>query len=381
MSELRFPPVRLPPEAFAVRERVRAFLEAERAAGRFTPDVDSWGRFDPDFSRRAGQAGFIGMTWPKAYGGGEYSPLSRFVVACEMLAAGAPCGAHWIADRQSGPQILRHGSEWARRTLLPRIAAGECYFAIGMSEPNSGSDLASVRTRARREGESWIIEGSKIWTSRAHQVHYLIALTRTGEPGPDRHQGLTQFIIDLKAPGVTIRPIRNLAGGHEFNEVFFDGVRVGDECRIGEAGEGWRMVTGELAFERSGPDRFLSDYRLLIALIDHLGLQAGEEGGRAVGRLVTHLGALLAMSQAVAGLLAAGEDPAVEAALVKDVGTRFEREIPEIARRFLPAPIRRPAEGFERALGRVMLHAPSYTLRGGTREILRGIIARGLGLR
>jgi alkylation response protein AidB-like acyl-CoA dehydrogenase len=387
MAELRFPPVRLPAEARAVREKVRAFLHDELEAGRFTPDVDSWGRFDPEFSRRAGRAGFIGMTWPKAYGGGEYSALSRFVVACEMLAAGAPCGAHWIADRQSGPQILRHGSELARRTLLPRIAAGECYFAIGMSEPNSGSDLASVRTRARREGDAWVIDGSKIWTSRAHQVHYLIALTRTGDPGPDRHQGLTQFIVDLKAPGVTIRPIHNLAGGHEFNEVFFDGVRVGDEWRIGEVGEGWRMVTGELAFERSGPDRFLSDYRLLTALIDHLGVEAkavevGAEEARAVGRLVAHLGALLSMSQAVAGLLAAGENPAVEAALVKDVGTRFEREIPEVARRFFSGPVRSGgADYFERALGRVMLHAPSYTLRGGTREILRGIIARGLGLR
>ena len=299
-----------------------------------------------------------------------------------MLAAGAPCGAHWIADRQSGPQILRNGSERARREILPRIAAGECYFAIGMSEPNSGSDLAATRTSARRDGEDWLINGQKIWTSNAHRAHYLIALTRTGEAGPDRHGGLTQFIVDLSRPGVTVRPIRNLAGGHEFNEVFFDDYRVPDDIRVGGVGEGWRMVTSELAFERSGPDRFLSDYRLLVELIERLRENPGAREEIAIGRLVAHLAALLRMSTAVAGLLDRGENPAVEAALVKDVGTAFEREIPEIARLLVASQPSFDAEDpFSQALAQVMLHAPSFTLRGGTREILRGMIARGLGLR
>ena len=123
----------------------------------------------------------------------------RFVITQEMLAAGAPCFAHWIADRQSGPQILRHGSERAKRLLLPRICRGECFFGIGMSEPDSGSDLAAVRTRAVRRDGGWVINGSKIWTSNAHRVHYLIALVRTGDAGEDRHGGLTQFIVDLVA--------------------------------------------------------------------------------------------------------------------------------------------------------------------------------------
>ncbi len=382
MQAFRFDAIDLPPEAIAARARVRAFLAEEGARRDFVPYRNSWNSFDPDFTRRAGAAGFIGVTWPRAYGGAEQSPLVRFVITAEMLAAGAPCGAHWIADRQSGPQILRNGSERARREILPHIAAGECYFAIGMSEPNSGSDLAATRTSARRDGEDWLINGQKIWTSNAHRAHYLIALTRTGEAGPDRHGGLTQFIVDLSRPGVTVRPIRNLAGGHEFNEVFFDDYRVPDDMRVGGVGEGWRMVTSELAFERSGPDRFLSDYRLLVELIERIRENPGAREEIAIGRLVAHLAALLRMSTAVAGLLDRGENPAVEAALVKDVGTAFEREIPEIARLLVASQPSFDAEDpFSQALAQVMLHAPSFTLRGGTREILRGMIARGLGLR
>ncbi len=382
MQGLRFDAVELPRAAAEARARVRAFLRAERAAGHYAAHRNSWNSFDPAFSRRAGAAGFIGITWPRAYGGAEQSSLVRFVVTAEMLAAGAPCGAHWIADRQSGPQILRHGSERVKHEILPRIVAGECFFAIGMSEPDSGSDLAAVRTRAVRDDAEWVINGAKIWTSNAHRAHYLIALTRTGEAGPDRHGGLTEFIIDLARPGVSVRPIHNLSGGHEFNEVVFQDYRVPDDMRVGAVGEGWRMVTSELAFERSGPDRFLSDYRLLVELIERLRGQDDPRSAEALGRLVAHLAALLRMSTAVAGLLDRGENPAVEAALVKDVGTQFEREIPEIARLLVSCePSLEEDDRFAETLAHVTLHAPSFTLRGGTREILRGMIARGLGLR
>src|SRR3954468_2285777 len=264
MRAFRFESLTLPPEADAMRRKVRAFLKEERDNGRYAAHRTSWSTFDPEFSKRAAKAGFIGMTWPKQYGGGEYSNLQRFVVTEEMLAAGAPGGAHWIADRQSGPQILRHGSEKAKRSIIPRICSGECFFGIGMSEPDSGSDLAAVRTRAERRDGGWVINGSKIWTSNAHRVHYLIALVRTGDAGEDRHAGLTQFIVDLSQRGVTVRPIHNLSRGHEFNEVFFRDYFVAEDMMVGKEGEGWSMVTGELAFERSGPDRVLSDYRLLL---------------------------------------------------------------------------------------------------------------------
>ena len=383
MQAFRFDAPPLPPEALEARRRVRAFLAEECGGGRYVPHRCSWSTFDPEFSRRAGQAGFIGIPWPREFGGQGQTSLVRFVVAMEMLAAGAPCGAHWVADRQSGPQILRHGSERARREILPRVCKGECFFGIGVSEPDSGSDLAAVRTRARRQGEGWLIDGSKIWTSQAHRVHYLIVLARTGDAGEDRHGGLTQFIVDMAAPGVTVRPIHNLSGGHEFNEVFFRECFVPDDMRLGDEGAGWSMVTGELAFERSGPDRFLSDYRLLVELIDAIGTQPDARQAAEVGRLVSHLAALLRMSSSVATMLDEGRSPNTEAALVKDVGTAFEREVPEIARLLLPVQpsVDDHSLRVTETLAHVMLHAPSFTLRGGTREILRGIIARGLGLR
>jgi alkylation response protein AidB-like acyl-CoA dehydrogenase len=214
-------------------------------------------------------------------------------------------------------------------------------------------------------------------------VHYLIALVRTGEAGEDRHGGLTQLIVDMAQPGVTVRPIHNLAGGHEFNEVHFADYFVPDDMMVGAEGQGWSLVTQELAFERSSPDRFLSDYRLLVETINRVGGEPDRWQAAEIGRLVAHLVALRRMSGAIAGLLDQGKSPNIEAALVKDVGTAFEREIPEVARRLLAAEPSLDAQDdvFAETLGHVVLHAPAYTLRGGTREILRGIIARGLGLR
>ena len=373
----------LPPEAEDARRRVRAFLADEQAHGRYAPHRSSWTTFDPAFSARAGAAGLIGVTWPKEYGGQGLSSFSRFVITGEMLAAGAPCGAHWIADRQSGPQVLRHGSERATRDILPRICAGTCFFGIGMSEPESGSDLAAVRTKGVKVDGGWVINGSKIWTTNAHLVHYLIALVRTGDAGEDRHGGLTQFLIDTAQPGVTIRPINDIAGKHEFNEVFFTDHFVPDDMMVGAEGQGWSMVTAELAFERSGPDRFLSDYRLLVELIERVGPEPDDRQAVEIGRLVAHLSALLRMSNSVASLLDEGRSPNTEAALVKDVGTAFEREIPEIARRLVPIEpsLEDAGDHLSEVLADVTMRAPSFTLRGGTREVLRGVIARGLGLR
>lgn len=365
------------------RRRVRAFLAAELARGSFKPWQVTWTTFDRAFSRRAGEAGFIGMTWPRAFGGQEASALERYVVVEEMLAAGAPCGAHWIADRQSGPQILKHGSERARREILPRIARGECAFGIGMSEPDSGSDLAAVRTRAEKVEGGWVINGTKVWTTNAHQVDYLITLVRTAPAGERKHEGLTQMITPTDAPGISVRPILDLSGHHEFNEVHFENYFVPDDMLVGEPGSGWAMVTAELAYERSGPDRYLSAWQLLAALVDRVGPQPDRHQSVQVGRLVAHAMALRRMSTVIAGLLDRGANPQVEAALVKHAGTGFEREIPEIARLLVDRGCGGDAGAtrFDEALRQVTLTAPSFTLRGGTREILRGVIARGLGLR
>lgn len=382
MHAFRFESLTLPPEAEEMRRKVRAFLQEERDTGRYAAHRTSWSTFDPEFSKRAAKAGFIGMTWPKQYGGGEYSNLQRFVVTEEMLAAGAPGGAHWIADRQSGPQILKHGSERARQLILPKIAAGECYFGIGMSEPDSGSDLAAARTKADKVEGGWVINGTKIWTSNAHRVHYLIVLARTEPPSENRHAGLSQFIVDTGSEGIEIRPIMNLSGGHEFNEVFFKNCFVPDDMMIGRPGEGWTGVTGELAFERAGPDRFMSDIRLLVEVVDKIGREPNERQAVEIGRLAAHFAALRRMSSSIAGLLERGESPVTEAALVKDVGTAFEREVPEMVRKLLPIEASLDDDDeYSQAMAHVLLHAPSFTIRGGTPEILRGMIARGLGLR
>jgi alkylation response protein AidB-like acyl-CoA dehydrogenase len=382
MRAFRFESLTLPPEADEMRLKVRAFLKEERDNGRYAAHRTSWSTFDPEFSKRAAKAGFIGMTWPKQYGGGECSNLQRFVVTEEMLAAGAPGGAHWIADRQSGPQILKHGSERARELILPKVAAGECYFGIGMSEPDSGSDLAAARTKADKVEGGWVINGTKIWTSNAHRVHYLIVLARTEPPSENRHAGLSQFIVDTGSEGIEIRPIMNLSGGHEFNEVFFKNCFVPDDMLIGKPGEGWTRVTGELAFERAGPDRFMSDIRLLVELVDKIGREPNERQAVEIGRLAAHFATLRRMSSSIAGLLERGESPVTEAALVKDVGTAFEREVPEMVRKLLPIEASLDDDDeYSQAMAHVLLQAPSFTIRGGTPEILRGLIARGLGLR
>lgn len=380
MMKFQFPAVTLPPNAQQLREEVRAFLARELQSGGFTPALGAMVADNAAFSRKCGEQGWLGMTWPKQYGGHERSALERYVVVEELLAAGAPVMAHWIADRQSGPQILRHGSERAKKMILPEIAAGRCFFAIGMSEPDTGSDLASVRTRAMKTDGGYKVTGRKIWTSFAHKANYLIALVRTSGSPEQRHVGLTQLIIDMKTPGISIRPIFNIHGGHDFNEVTFDDVFVPEDMTVGGEGNGWNMVTSELAFERSGPDRFMSSYQLLVAAFDEAGRKPTDHQAVELGRLVAHLATLRRMSTSIAGLLNEGLSPVTEAAVVKDLGTTLEQETPEVVRRVLPAEEHRGSDYL--ALQRLsQLQCVSYSIRGGTREILRGMIARGLGLR
>ncbi|MEK6462987.1 acyl-CoA dehydrogenase family protein [Pseudonocardia alni] len=386
LPELVPDPVELPAGLADLRAEVRSFLDDERNAARWTPRADVWlSGWDESFSRRLGERGWLGMTIPTEYGGHGRTALERYVVTEELLAAGAPVAAHWISDRQIGPSLLRHGTEDQRRAFLPGIARGEVYFGIGMSEPDSGSDLASVRTRATRVDGGWRLSGTKVWTSGAHHAHAFFALVRT-EPRDDtnRHAGLSQFLVELDSPGVEIRPIPLLTGAHHFNEVRFDDVFIPDARVFGELGNGWAQVTGELAFERSGPERFLSTYPLLASLVGELAGAGRADAGtrRRVGSLVSRLWTLRAMSLAVAGALESGRAPELAAALVKDLGTRYENEIVDAARLLVDIPPDPGAEsGFARLLADAVLHAPGFTLRGGTNEVLRGIVARGMGLR
>ena len=385
------PAAPLPARTRELRQRVRAFIADELAAGRITPRCDSWHvGWDEAFSRRLGALGWLGMTIPVAYGGHGRSALDRYVVTEELLAAGAPVAAHWIADRQTAPSLLRYGTEEQKRRYLPAIARGECYVALGLSEPDAGSDLAGVRTRAVQVPGGWELTGTKVWTTGGHNATVIIVLARSAPPdGRNRRAGLSQFIVTMPDPAVRVRPIRLLSGEHHFNEVVLDSVFVPDTMVLGAPGDGWRQVTAELAFERSGPERFLSTFPLLDALVTELRRRLADAGETAeadqaatrLGETAARIWTLRQLSLAVAGALARGEAPEVAAALVKDLGTRLESEIIEVARQLAPVEADPTASGLPGVLAEAVMNAPGFTLRGGTNEILRGVVARALGLR
>lgn len=369
----------LPVATDGLRQEVRRFIAAEMPS---IPEIErakNWTAVNPEFSRKLGVMGWIGMTWPKRYGGAERSFLERYVVMEELLAAGAPVGAHWIADRQSGPLLIRYAPHLAQE-ITPAIARGEAYFCIGMSEPDSGSDLASIRTSAKKVPGGWVINGTKLWTSFAQHAHYMIALARTGAAQKERHSGLSQFLVDMRNPAVHVSPIRNIVGDADFNTVVLDECVVSDACVIGQPGDGWAQVTAELAFERSGPERYLSSTQHFLEM---LGLADPEDCRHSVeiGRLVAHYASLRQMSISVAGLLSRQEDAYLAAALVKDLGALLEQRIPEVAYCLFSDLDLPPKNAFAAVDDFSTQTCVSYSLRGGTREILRGIIARGLGLR
>ncbi len=381
LSNLRL--ATLPPAAEHLRADVREFLASALPSVPLHVRARSWMGFDAAFSRKLAERGWVGVTLPAQYGGANLDAFSRYVLVEELLAVGAPVSAHWIADRQSGPLLLKFGTDAQKEFYLPRICRAEAFFCIGMSEPNSGSDLASVSTRARRSDRGWVLNGQKIWTTNAHHCQHMIALVRSSGDREDRQAGLSQFIVDLSLPGVTVRPIRDLGGDAHFSEVFFDNVQLAPDALVGTEGSGWAQVNAELAFERSGPERIYSSIVLLEQWINLLRSRSDHQACTAtVGRLAVHLAVLRNISITITSRLALGESPVVEAALVKDLGTEFEQSIPATIEASLAADLLDgPETELVRTLAYVSQMAPSYSLRGGTREILRGMIARGLGLR
>lgn len=368
----------LPGELRELRLRVRAFVESEIASGAVRSAADAWmSGVDLGFSRRLAAQGWVGMTIPARYGGHGRSALERYLVTEELLAAGAPVGAHWIADRQMAPSILRNGTEEQKRAYLPAIASAAAVFSIGMSEPDAGSDLASVRTRARLTEAGWRLSGTKLWTSLAHIATAMVVLARTddvvGADGqPVRHAGLSQFIVDLPNPGVRVSPVITIDGAHHFNEVVFDDALVPESALLGTRGDGWRQVTAELGNERSGPERILSTMPVLTAWAASRPADAAARAD--LGRLTARVAVLRQLSAAVAGELDRGGNPVTQAALVKDLGTRFESAVVDVVGGHVgagPGPL-------AALVGQATLHVPAFTLRGGATEVLRGIVAKEL---
>ena len=321
------------------------------------------------------------MALPTRYGGHDRSAVDRFVVVEELLRSGAPVGHHWVADRQTGSIINRFGTEEQRERFLPSICRGELSFSIGMSEPDSGSDLASVATRATRGDGGWILNGTKVWTSGAHENDWFVVLCRTSPVSDgNKHHGLSQMLVDLRSDGLEINPIPFLDGSHHFNEVVLTDVFVPDELVLGEVGMGWAQNTSELAYERGGPDRWLSTYGVVEEFLRlHAGTTLGERATEVLGWATARYWALRNLSLSVARMIDAGEAPSVESALVKEMGTRFEQDVTEQVLRLVdlePSP--ESASLFERLVAASVLTGPSFTIRGGTIEILRSVASKGL---
>jgi alkylation response protein AidB-like acyl-CoA dehydrogenase len=375
------------------RQEVRHFLEEEIRLGTFEPKCDAWITGNSIvFSRKVAARGWIGLTWPKEYGGQARSYMDRLVLTEELLRYGAPAACHWFADRQVGASIIAFGTAEQKRDILPEIIMGEAFFAIGMSEPEAGSDLASLKTRAIEDGDSFIIDGQKVWTSGAEYKNYIYLVART-DPAAPKHRGISEFVMRLDLPGVIIRPLVDMAGGSHFNEVFFDNVRIPRSSLIGEKNRGFQQIMAQLDYERSGIERIMANYPLYDALLRYC------RETRRQGKLLCEqplirqrlaqlevdfeIGRLLIYR--VAAVMDEGRTPNYEASLAKDFGTAFEQKLANTAMdilglhgQLISGSMYAPMRGIA---PESYLMSRGYTLMGGTTEILRNIIAqRGLGL-
>lgn len=374
------------------REEVRDFLEQEIKKGTFEPQCDVWMTgHSLELTHRIAERGWIGLTYPREYGGQGRSWIDRLILTEEMLRYGAPTALHWFGDRQVGRCLISYGSEEQKREFLPKIIKGEAFFALGMSEPEAGSDLASLKTQAIENGGVFVVNGQKVWTTGKHR-NYIYLIART-DPEAQKHRGLSEFIIDTSWPGVTMRPIVSLSGEEEFNEVFFDNVRVPKKYLVGQKNRGWYQIASQLDYERAGIERLMGNYPLFAALIKFAKETSLDGQPVAKNPLVRsklaqlqiefEVGRLFAYWVAV--ILDEGRVPNWEAAMSKTYSTTFEKHLANTAMEILglygqlrPESKLAPMRGMA---AHSYLGSKGYSLQGGTSEILKNIIAqRGLGL-
>lgn len=375
------------------RKQVSEFLKEELKQGLWKPTIDAWiMAYDPAFTKRVAAKNWIGLTWPKEYGGQGRSAIDRLILTEEMLRYGAPAACHWFADRQIGGSILKYGTEQQKRELLPQIIKGEMYVGLGMSEPEAGSDLASLKTQAIKQGDYYIVNGQKTWTSGGTYMNYLYLLARTDLNVP-KHRGLTEFIIPKNLEGITTRPIHDITGNEAWNEVFFENVKVHKDCLIGKENEGWRQVMEQLAFERSGMERLMANYPVIEGIIQFVretklngktlsqdplirdklvNLKVGFE----IGRLFMYR---------VAMVIDEGRSPEWEASMSKVYSTTFEQRLAAVALEILGLYGQLAPESKWVKLDGLAYHSylssKGYSLQAGTTEVLKNILAiRKLGL-
>jgi alkylation response protein AidB-like acyl-CoA dehydrogenase len=358
------------PEQLALRAQAAAVAAA--AVARYGRHNDSWiNGYSKEFSAELAKRGWIGMTWPdNPYSGSARPAIDRLIVGEELIKAGAPIAASWFADRQMGPALLSYGTPDQQSTFLPSIVAGETTWCIGMSEPNSGSDLASLTTSAVQDGDHWVINGQKIWTSFGEVADYCYLICRTRSDGPP-HAGISEIIVPMTTPGIEVRPITDMTTNRHFCEVFFTDVRVPVENLVGIEGAAFKQTMRQLEHERGGIDRLVSNYALYRMAVERADRRnpvvrqniAALEIGYRVGRVLVIREVL---HQAPAGFSAA----------TKCFCTEHEARVAD----FVAATLG-PEATLWTDVTQGLVYAPGYTIMGGTSNVMRNILGeRVLGL-
>jgi hypothetical protein len=368
------------PAQDAFRSELQGFLREELSGG------SEDGGYNRAFSKKMAARGYIGIAWPSEYGGRGLGSVEQMIYTEEMILHKAPRGYHFTAERQVGPSLVLHGSEEQKREWLPRIINADVSFALGLSEPGAGSDLAAVQTRAVRDGDDYIVNGQKIWTSGGHLADAIWLVTRT-DPNVPKHKGISCLMVDLKSPGVTIRPLYDMTGEHHFNEVFFEDVRVPANRRVGEENRGWYILAEHLDFERSGIERLVDLEHVFRSVMEFA--TAESRAGRLQPSLRLKLTELKIevevgrlMCYRVAYLQSIGRVPNYEASMAKAYGTEWSQRMMRAAMELvgLNGGAAKPGT-LASQVQKLYLNSVSRTIAGGTSEIQRNIIAtRGLGL-
>ena len=393
-------------EQASFRAAVRGFI-AEDLPERYRPDREGPLAWSED--RHSGEAelkatsdhwvkalsahGWIAPAWPREYGGAGLTPMEQFIFNHEMANARAPqVGGQEIA--QIGPAIIIHGDDDLKREYLPQILSGETNWCQGFSEPGSGSDLASLQTRAEREGDDYVINGQKIWTSNAHRADYIAMLVRT-DPDAPKHRGISFLLLDMKSPGITVRPLVNMGWSHGFNEVFFEDVHVPVRNRVGEENRGWYVSVTLMDFERSRIRQAVTARRALSTLLDYLATDDGRRKSRLAGSTplrheladrATEIEVAFNLAFRVVSMQASGVVPNYEASMLQmsifETNQRTARTQAKIFGLYTNCWDEDDEWSPRRAMpARGYVSAVSSTIAGGTSEIQRNIIAtRGLGL-
>ncbi|MFM8795016.1 MAG: acyl-CoA dehydrogenase family protein [Acidimicrobiales bacterium] len=357
------------PEQEALREQARKV--AAEAVARYGRHNDCWmNGYSKEFSRELAALGWIGMTWPKEFGGGGRPPIDRLIVGEEMIKAGAPIAASWFGDRQMGPALIQYGTKEQQERFLPQILSGETTWCIGMSEPNSGSDLASLKTSARDDGDEWVINGQKIWTSFGADADYCYLICRTSNDGPP-HAGISEIIVPMDTPGIEVRRITDMTTNRHFCEVFYTDVRVPKENLVGREGGAFGQTMRQLEHERGGIDRLVSNY----SYYEHAKARA-DMSDPSVRQEVAAIEAGYIIARIHVVREVRRQAPAGFTAATKCFCTEHEQRVADFASRVL---------GMETTLWtdwtKDWLYFPGYTIMGGTSNVMRNILGeRVLGL-